>query len=85
LVDDLDSHGLARREPAPYDRRVKIIVLTAAGRKLAAEIDSVLSVPPDALASLTSAELRQLRDLLEKVLATRESARKSKAQVAAAS
>jgi DNA-binding MarR family transcriptional regulator len=85
LVDDLDSHGLARREPAPYDRRVKIIVLTAAGRKLAAEIDSVLSVPPAALASLTSAELRQLRDLLEKVLATRESVGTSKDQVAAAS
>ena len=85
LVDDLDSHGLARREPAPYDRRVKIIVLTAAGRKLAAEIDAVLSVPPAALASLTSAELRQLRDLLEKVLATRESAGTPKDQVAAAS
>ena len=32
LVDDLDERGLARREPAPYDRRVKIIVLTDAGR-----------------------------------------------------
>ena len=85
LVDDLDARGLARREPAPYDRRVKIIVLTAAGRKLAAEIDAVLSVPPAALSSLTSAELRQLRDLLEKVLAARESERMSKDQVAAAS
>ena len=28
LVDDLDQRGLARREPAPDDRRVKIIVLT---------------------------------------------------------
>lgn len=84
LVDDLDSRGLARREPAPYDRRVKIIVLTATGRKLAAEIDSVLSVPPAAFASLTSAELRQLRDLLEKVLAARESERAAKEKVAAA-
>ena len=39
LVDDLDARGLARREPAPYDRRVKIIVLTDEGRKLAVEID----------------------------------------------
>jgi DNA-binding MarR family transcriptional regulator len=85
LVDDLDSRGLARREPAPYDRRVKIIVITAAGRKLAAEIDSILSVPPAAFASLTSAELRQLRDLLEKVLAAREAERAAKEQVAAAS
>jgi DNA-binding MarR family transcriptional regulator len=64
---------------------VKIIVLTAAGRKLAAEIDSVLSVPPAAFASLTSAELRQLRDLLEKVLAAREAERAAKEQVAAVS
>ena len=85
LVDDLDSRGLARREPAPYDRRVKIIVLTAAGRRLAQEIDAVLSVPPAALASLSSAELRQLRDLLGKVLAARETERASKDQVAAAS
>jgi DNA-binding MarR family transcriptional regulator len=85
LVDDLDSRGLARREPAPYDRRVKIIVLTAAGRKLAAEIDSILSVPPAAFSSLTSGELGQLRDLLEKVLAAREAERAAKDQVAAVS
>ena len=49
---------------------MKIIVLTTAGRKLAAEIDAVLSVPPAAFAALSSAELRQLRDLLDKVLDT---------------
>lgn len=68
LVDDLDERGLARREPAPYDRRVKIIVLTDAGRALATEIDAVLSVPPAAFGALTPSELRQLRDLLDKVL-----------------
>jgi DNA-binding MarR family transcriptional regulator len=69
LVDDLDDRGLARREPAPDDRRVKIIVLTEAGRKLADEIDAVLSVPPAAFKALSQRELRQLRDLLDKVLA----------------
>jgi DNA-binding MarR family transcriptional regulator len=72
LVDDLDERGLARREPAPDDRRVKIIVLTDAGRTLAREIDAVFSVPPAAFGSLTQPELRQLRDLLDKVLAVRE-------------
>jgi len=72
LVDDLDERGLARREPAPDDRRVKIIVLTEAGRALANEIDAVLSVPPAAFAALTQSELRQLRDLLDKVLAARD-------------
>ena len=85
LVDDLDARGLARREPAPYDRRVKIIVLTDEGRKLAAEIDSVLSVPPAALAALSPSDLRQLRDLLDKVLAARDSGQAGKEQVAAAS
>ena len=72
LVDDLDERGLARREPAPDDRRVKIIVLTEAGRALASEIDAVLSVPPTAFAALTQSELRQLCDLLDKVLAARD-------------
>jgi DNA-binding MarR family transcriptional regulator len=85
LVDDLDARGLARREPAPYDRRVKIIVLTDEGRKLAREISGILSVPPAALASLTQAELRQMRDLLDKVLAAREAEVASKERVAAAS
>ena len=68
LVDDLDVRGLARREPAPYDRRVKIIVLTDAGRAVATEIDQVLSVPPAAFSALSQSELRQLRSLLDKVL-----------------
>ena len=74
LVDDLDERGLARREPAPYDRRVKIIVLTDAGRALAHDIDAVLSVPPAAFSALSAAELRQLRDLLDKVLEATDAA-----------
>jgi DNA-binding MarR family transcriptional regulator len=74
LVDDLDERGLARREAAPYDRRVKIIVLTDAGRKVAAEIESILSVPPASFDSLSEAELRQLCTLLDKVIAARDAA-----------
>ena len=68
LVDDLDAQGLAHREPAPDDRRVKTVVLTEAGRRLAAEIDAVLSVPPAAFAALSKDELGRLRDLLDKIL-----------------
>jgi DNA-binding MarR family transcriptional regulator len=86
LVDDLDARGLARREPAPYDRRVKIIVLTDAGRAVAADIDRVLSVPPAAFSGLSQAELRQLRDLLGKVVEVQEADRAARADdVAAAS
>ena len=86
LVDDLDTRGLARREPAPYDRRVKIIVLTEAGRALADDIDQVLSVPPAAFKCLSQSELRQLRDLLDKVVEAQEAGRAAPADsVAAAS
>jgi len=86
LVDDLDARGLARREPAPYDRRVKIIVLTDAGRAVATDIDEVLSVPPAAFSGLSQAELRQLRDLLEKVVEAQEADRALRVEdVAAAS
>jgi DNA-binding MarR family transcriptional regulator len=86
LVDDLDARGLARREPAPYDRRVKIIVLTDAGRAVAADIDRVLSVPPAAFSGLSQAELRQLRALLGKVVEVQEADRAARADdVAAAS
>jgi DNA-binding MarR family transcriptional regulator len=87
LVDDLDVRGLARREPAPFDRRVKIIVLTEAGRAVATEIDQVLSVPPTAFSALSQSELRQLRGLLDKVLVATDGAhRPPRAQeVAAAS
>src|SRR3984957_4976630 len=69
LVDDLDQRGFARRGPPPADRRVKIIVLTDEGRRLGREIDAVLSVPPTSFKALSQAELRELRDLLDKVLA----------------
>jgi DNA-binding MarR family transcriptional regulator len=69
LVDDLAAHGLATREPDPIDRRVKIVVLTPKGRSLAQEIHAVLSVPPAAFDVLSRTELRQLRELLDKVVA----------------
>jgi DNA-binding MarR family transcriptional regulator len=69
LVDDLADRGLASREPSPLDRRIKLVVLTAAGRALSEEIHSILSVPPASFDALTRTELRQLRDLLAKVVA----------------
>jgi DNA-binding MarR family transcriptional regulator len=69
LVDDLDNRGLARREPAPDDRRVKILVLTDEGRRQADAVQAFLAVPPASFAALSKAELIQLRDLLDKVIA----------------
>src|SRR5690348_2450936 len=36
IVDGLEERGLATRQPAPADRRVKLIALTAEGRRLRA-------------------------------------------------
>jgi DNA-binding MarR family transcriptional regulator len=69
LVDDLAEHGLAVREPDPLDRRVKLVVLTEKGRALGEEIHAVLSVPPASFNALNRTELRQLRELLDKVVA----------------
>jgi DNA-binding MarR family transcriptional regulator len=68
LVDDLADRGFATREPNPVDRRVKIIVLTPEGRKLADDIRTVLSVPPASFGALNRAELLQLRQLLDKIV-----------------
>jgi DNA-binding MarR family transcriptional regulator len=69
LVRLARTHGLASREPDPVDRRVKIVVLTEKGRTLAEEIHAVLSVPPAAFSALSRTEVRQLRELLDKVVA----------------
>ena len=48
---------------------MKITVLTPKGRALAEEINAVLSVPPASFNALSRAELTQLRELLDKVVA----------------
>ncbi len=69
LVDSLQAHGLARREPHPTDRRVRSVVLTAKGRRMLARARAQLEVPPEGFVSLGVAEQRRLRDLLRKVAA----------------
>jgi len=47
IADTLEKYGLAAREPDPGDRRVKRLVLTAAGADLKARLeDEVLSRTP---------------------------------------
>ena len=39
ILDGLEALGHIRREPAPNDRRAKLIVLTPLGRPVAAQVD----------------------------------------------
>jgi DNA-binding MarR family transcriptional regulator len=57
------------RQPSPYDRRVKHVVLTDAGRDLRARMLERVGQPPPGFERLTPVEHRQLRDVMRKVLA----------------
>jgi DNA-binding MarR family transcriptional regulator len=67
LVDALEERGLAGRESHPTDRRVKVIVLTEEGRRLAERVQRAYTSPPAAFAALSEAELGTLCDLLRKL------------------
>jgi DNA-binding MarR family transcriptional regulator len=68
LVDELTARGLASRQSAPEDRRVKTVVLTPEGARLAEQIQAVLSVPPASFSTLSRTEAKQLVALLERVV-----------------
>jgi DNA-binding MarR family transcriptional regulator len=67
LVDTLEQRGLAGRESHPTDRRVKVIVLTEEGRRLAERVQRAYAAPPAAFATLTEAEVGTLCELLRKL------------------
>ena len=69
LIDRLEARDLVTRQPSPYDRRVKHVVLTDEGRELRARMLDLVGQPPAGFEQLTPAEHRQLRDLMRKVLA----------------
>lgn len=67
LVDRLETRGLVARQASPQDRRVKHVVLTAAGDRLREQLLERMGNPPAAFARLAPAEQRQLRDLLRRL------------------
>jgi MarR family 2-MHQ and catechol resistance regulon transcriptional repressor len=68
LVDQLEGKKLVRRDAKPGDRRVRVAVLTEAGRSLIAQIFPGHAAAIDAaMAGLTSAEQEQARALLIKL------------------
>ncbi|MBA3867410.1 MAG: MarR family transcriptional regulator [Solirubrobacterales bacterium] len=66
IVDGLEEKGLATRLPAEHDRRVKLIALSAEGRRLRGRVDRELRKPPAWLEGLSAADQRTLRDLLRR-------------------
>ncbi len=69
LVDDLEHRGLVKRAQGKQDRRAKIIVSTAEGRRIHNKARAALEVCEETqLAALTDEENVQLRALLKKAL-----------------
>jgi DNA-binding MarR family transcriptional regulator len=68
LVDGLEEVGLAVRQPHPTDRRVRTVVLTNKGAEAREQVQQVMWQAPEVFGALTSAEQRQLRDLMRKLL-----------------
>jgi DNA-binding MarR family transcriptional regulator len=67
-VDKLEDRGLLRREPSLQDRRVKRVVITEKGKQVAARLLEQLLEPQEWLLSLSEADQRRLRDILERGL-----------------
>jgi len=66
IVDGLEERGLAIRTPSEQDRRVKLIALTAEGRRVHARLSKAIETPPGWLTGLSAADQRTLRDLLSR-------------------
>jgi DNA-binding MarR family transcriptional regulator len=69
IVDGLEARGLAERTASPGDRRVKLIALTAEGRRLRARLMREARKPPAWLKNLSAADQRTLRDVLRRATA----------------
>lgn len=75
LVDQLEARGLVRRVPDPDDRRVWLVENTDAGAEMAVRIIEVDKQVRDRLRrGITSAERRQLADLLLRMSANAQDA-----------
>jgi DNA-binding MarR family transcriptional regulator len=68
VVDDLERRGLVLRSPDPDDRRRKIVSVTEAGVRAAAEAGALLAAPPPVLLALPADRLAVLSEILADLL-----------------
>jgi MarR family transcriptional regulator, transcriptional regulator for hemolysin len=77
LLDRLVEHGLVERRNDPRDRRANRLFLTASGRQLADDLDSLRNaiatdVLQDVPAAAIETSLKTLRDIKERIKALTE-------------
>ncbi len=68
LIDKLEARGAVHRRPDERDRRVKMVLLTEAGRQTRDQFWTALTSDPGPLAHLTEKQARALRDRLHEAL-----------------
>ena len=68
MVDRLERRGMLERRDDPGDRRVKLIALTDEGATVRERVLERLYNPPGAIARLSRADQRALRDLLRRAV-----------------
>jgi DNA-binding MarR family transcriptional regulator len=78
LIDRLEARGLVERQPSAADRRVKCVVLTAAGKRLRRRIDDRFSEAPPAIAALSDADRQTLHEILARALENAEQQRRER-------
>jgi DNA-binding MarR family transcriptional regulator len=79
LLDDFEGRGLVARLRDPHDRRRRMVTVTAAGRRRwQLLLPEVLLAVEHAVAPLSEAERRALRDLLRKLVADADAPRASR-------
>ncbi|HEX5608775.1 MAG TPA: MarR family transcriptional regulator [Solirubrobacterales bacterium] len=66
IVDGLEARSLVTREPSERDRRVKLIALTAEGRRFRGRLMRAVATPPAWLERLSTEDQEALRDLLRR-------------------
>jgi MarR family transcriptional regulator, organic hydroperoxide resistance regulator len=74
IVDNLEEKGLAQRRSSADDRRVKLIELTAEGRRVQARLSKAFATPPPWVEALSERDQRALRDVLRRAVETRDGA-----------
>jgi DNA-binding MarR family transcriptional regulator len=68
VLDDLQERGLIEREPDPADRRVRLLRLTPAGRKLHAKVQAAIREREESrLADLSAADRRTFLRVLQRL------------------
>jgi DNA-binding MarR family transcriptional regulator len=66
IVDALEDRDLAQRKPSADDRRVKVVELTTAGKRLRARGVEEMYKPPAWIEGLSPTDQRSLRDILRR-------------------